>query len=104
MIAGTERFDTALIRVTRGRLIGKMGAEGVFAVAYPAEGLGLALKIEDGAMRALYPAVVEALKQLGWIDEAENAALASYHAPPVRNWSGDVVGATIPALRLAADD
>ncbi|MCI3921512.1 asparaginase [Paenibacillus sp. TRM 82003] len=100
MLAGSDRFDTALIRATNGRLIGKMGAEGVFAVAYPSEGLGLAVKIEDGAQRALYPAVAEALRQLAWIDEAESAVLDAYRIPAVRNWSGDVVGETIPVLRF----
>jgi L-asparaginase II len=100
MIAGEDRYDTALIRTTGGRVVGKMGAEGVFAVSLPGEGLGLALKVEDGAKRALYPAVTEALKQLGWISDAECTALASFHMPPVRNWSGDEVGRTVPAFHL----
>ncbi|HZG54953.1 asparaginase [Paenibacillus sp.] len=100
MLAGTDRFDTELIRVTRGRIVGKMGAEGVFAVTVPDEGLGLALKIEDGAQRALYPAVVEALLRLGWIDAAEGEGLAAYHRPPIHNWGGDEVGAIVPAFDL----
>jgi len=100
MIAGTDRFDTALVRATGGRLIGKMGAEGVFAVANADAGLGLALKIEDGAQRALYPAVTEALVQLGWIDEPALSELAAFRAPPIRNWSGDEVGRTVPVLKL----
>ncbi|TLS49935.1 asparaginase [Paenibacillus antri] len=100
MLAGTDRYDTALIRVTNGRVVGKMGAEGVFAVAAPGEGLGLAVKIEDGAQRALYPAVTEALLQLGWIDAAAGAELAEYHTPAIRNWGGDVVGAVLPSFRL----
>jgi len=100
MLAGTDRFDTALIRVTNGRVIGKMGAEGVFAAAVPGEGLGLAVKIEDGAQRGLYPAVAEALLQLGWIDAAAGAALAEFHAPKIRNWGGDEVGAVVPSFRL----
>jgi L-asparaginase II len=100
MIAGSDRYDTALIRATKGRIIGKMGAEGVFTVTHPGKGLGLAVKIEDGAQRALYPAVTEALTQLDWIDEREYAALADFHTPLVRNWSGDEVGSTVPVFRL----
>ena len=100
MLAGTDRYDTALIRATNGRVIGKMGAEGVFAAAVPGEGLGLAVKIEDGAQRALYPAVTEALRQLGWIDDDACAALAPFHRTPVRSWSGDVVGDIRPTFRL----
>ncbi|HZG78522.1 MAG TPA: asparaginase, partial [Paenibacillus sp.] len=100
MLAGEARYDTGLIRATNGRVVGKMGAEGVFAVAVPGEGLGLAVKIEDGSQRALYPAVTEALLQLGWIDADAGRALAEFHIPPIRNWSGDVVGAVLPSFRL----
>ncbi|MDF2715898.1 MAG: putative asparaginase [Paenibacillus sp.] len=99
-IAGTDRFDTRLIQATGGRIIGKMGAEGVFALTVPGEGTALAVKIADGAQRALYPAVVEALIQLGWLKPDERAALASFHRPPVRNWSKDEVGAVVPDFKL----
>lgn len=99
-LAGTGRYDTRLIEATRGRLIGKMGAEGVFAVSVPELGLGLALKIEDGAQRAIYPAVTEALVQLGWLTGPESEALAAFHKPVVRNWKGTEVGEILPAFRL----
>lgn len=99
-IAGTGRYDTRLIEVTQGRLIGKMGAEGVFALCYPERGLGLALKIEDGTQRAIYPAVTEALIQMGWLEPKEAEALAEFHKPALRNWRGTVVGEIRPSFRL----
>ncbi len=96
LLAGNDRFDTALIRATSGRIVGKMGAEGVFAACLPERGLGLAVKIDDGSLRALYPVVVEALRQLDWLTAAELELLAPFHKPPVRNWRGDIVGAVIP--------
>jgi L-asparaginase II len=57
MVGGTrERLDTEMMRVTDGRIISKIGAEGVYTVGVlPCEpfprGLGLALKIEDGEDR-----------------------------------------------------
>jgi L-asparaginase II len=102
MIAGTNRYDTALIEATGGRLIAKSGAEGVFVVAFPGEGLGLALKVEDGAQRAIFPAATEALKQLGWLNAEELEKLASYHEPIVKNWSGTEVGRTTSVFRLEA--
>lgn len=99
-VAGTGRYDTRLIEVTQGRLIGKMGAEGVFAVSAPQLGLGLALKIEDGAQRAIYPAVTEALVQLGWLTGPEADALSGFHKPVLRNWKGTEVGEILPVLRL----
>ncbi len=99
-LAGTDRFDTRLIEVTKGRLIGKGGAEGVFTVAVPDKGLGIALKAEDGNQRAVYPAVVETLKQLDLLVGSELEQLKPFHFPDIHNWSGNVVGKTEPAFRL----
>jgi L-asparaginase II len=101
-IAGTERFDTRLIQATAGRLVGKMGAEGVFAVTSPEQGQALAVKVEDGSMRALYPTVVEALRQLNWLTAHELEQLQQFHKPLVRNWSGDEVGVILPEFQLSS--
>jgi L-asparaginase II len=100
MLAGNNRFDTKLIKVTKGRIIGKMGAEGVFAMSIPERGWGIVLKVEDGAQRALYPAVTEALKQLDLIDADELEALQSFHQPATKNWQGTVVGHIEPCLNI----
>ncbi|WP_438446737.1 asparaginase [Gorillibacterium sp. sgz5001074] len=99
-IAGSGRYDTRLIEVTSGRLVGKMGAEGVFTVTYPERELGLALKIEDGTQRAIYPAVTEALVQLGWLEAGEAEALAGFHKPVLHNWKGTPVGEILPVFML----
>ncbi|HKV41310.1 MAG TPA: asparaginase [Blastocatellia bacterium] len=98
MVGGTKgRLDTDLMRVSRGKLISKIGAESVHAIGVlPGErfprGLGLAVKIEDGAKRGLTPVVIEALSQLGILEEREIVALAGYHAPQVENHRGIRVG------------
>ncbi|UJF36307.1 asparaginase [Paenibacillus hexagrammi] len=99
-LAGDDRFDTQLIRATQGRIVGKMGAEGVFALTIPIEGIGFAVKVEDGNQRALYPAVVEALHQLSLLSAAEVAALAEFHTPVQRNWQGTEVGRIEPDFSL----
>ncbi|MBD0379327.1 asparaginase [Paenibacillus sedimenti] len=99
-LAGSDRFDTRLIEVTGGRIIGKMGAEGIFALTMPEEGIGFVLKVEDGNQRAMYPAVVEALKQLGLLKESEVSALAAYHTPTIHNWQGTEVGRIQPDFQL----
>lgn len=91
-LAGTDRFDTTLIRVTNGRIIGKMGAEGVFAITVPDYGLGIAIKIEDGSERALYPAVTETLAQIGLLSEDELLQLDSFRKPPIVSGQGEIVG------------
>ena len=87
MVAGTERFDTAVMRGTG--LVSKSGAEAVFAAASP-EGWGLALKISDGATRALRPAGLSALARRGVEvpDEPESR--------PVHDLHGEKVGERSP--------
>lgn len=99
-LAGSERFDTRLIEVTNGRIIGKMGAEGVYAITVPASSLGIAVKVEDGAARALYPTVVETLKQLLLLNESELAQLSEFHTPAILNRSGKHVGTIEPSFKL----
>lgn len=99
-VAGTDRFDTRLAEVTRGRVIGKMGAEGVYALTVPDRGIAMAVKIEDGAERALYPAAAEALVQLGALTPEEAGQLADFHHPKVINRRGETVGFIRPSFQL----
>ncbi|HRN54649.1 MAG TPA: asparaginase, partial [Gemmatimonadaceae bacterium] len=64
LLGGTDRFDTVMLEETQGAVITKVGAEGVHTVAVPALGIGLAVKVEDGAARAQHVAVLRALQQL----------------------------------------
>jgi L-asparaginase II len=63
LVAGTGADDTRLMHGVPG-LLAKGGAEGVLAVAVPDVG-AVALKIDDGAMRARMPVLVSALRRLG---------------------------------------
>jgi L-asparaginase II len=107
MVGGSKnRLDTELIRAGRGRLISKIGAEGVYTVGVlPSEewprGLGLAVKIEDGDdQRARPPAVIEALVQLGVLRDNDLAALSSYSPIPITNRRGERVGEARAAFQL----
>jgi len=99
LIGGTsDRLDTEIMRAAPGRLISKVGAEGVYTAGIkPCEefprGLGLALKIEDGDDRRARPTVVvETLRQLGVLKDESLEAVARYAFFPVLNRPGDVVG------------
>lgn len=99
MVGGSRaRLDTELIRVGKGRLISKIGAEGVYTVGVlPSDrwprGLGLALKIEDGDdRRARPPAVIEALRQLGVLTDEDLTKLAPYAPTEITNRRGECVG------------
>jgi L-asparaginase II len=107
MVGGTKnRLDTELIKAGDGRLISKIGAEGVYTVSvlpcpeWP-HGLGFALKIEDGDdYRARPPAVIEALRQLHVLSEKELVALAAYAPTVITNRRGERVGEARAAFTL----
>jgi L-asparaginase II len=91
-VGGTGRFDTDLLRVTRGRVVGKAGAEGVHCDALLDAGLGLALKVVDGARRAVPPATIAVLEALHALEPAAREALEPHARPPIVNAGGTTVG------------
>lgn len=99
-IGGTGRFDSALPQATRGRIIGKAGAEGVHADALLDQGLGLALKIVDGTRRAVPPATMALLRELGGLEPSARASLDGFATTDVTNVAGLVVG----TIRAGAPD
>lgn len=107
LIGGTsQRLDTEVMRAAPGRVISKVGAEGVYtAGVLPSErwpkGLGLAIKIEDGDDKRARPTVViESLRQLGVLYDESLEAVAQYAFFPVQNRRGDVVGEIRAAFDL----
>jgi L-asparaginase II len=79
LVGGVGADDTDLMRELPG-WIAKRGAEGLFCAAGP-DGVGVALKVEDGSSRALRPA-------LGHLLDIE-----SFREVPVSNSRGEIVGA-----------
>ncbi|HVQ37597.1 MAG TPA: asparaginase [Pyrinomonadaceae bacterium] len=107
LIGGTsDRLDTEVMRAAPGRLVSKVGAEGVYTVGVlPDEqwprGFGLALKIEDGDDHRARPAVViEALRQLGVLVDESLEAVSRYAFFPVHNRRGDLVGEVSADFKL----
>lgn len=91
MVAGRDRLCTALMKEAGGDFVAKTGAEGVYVLASPARGGGVALKAEDGARRASEVAAVAVASALGWIaDDAE--LLAAWRRRSVVNTRGEEVG------------
>ena len=97
MIAGTGRFCSAVIAESGGHILVKTGAEGVFCAALPERGLGIAVKIDDGAGRAAEVAMAGVLREIGAIDDALAARLADYLVAPLTNHAGLRVGEVRPA-------
>jgi len=92
LVGGTQRFDTALMEVTQGRLLAKGGAAGAHCTADRRSGIGLALKLEDVDGTWLSAAVMATLTDLGWLSAAEQQALDRFAHPTLRNHKGLEVG------------
>jgi len=100
LVAGSGRACTALMRAGHGRATVKIGAEGVYAAMIPERGLGIALKIDDGAARAAETAIAAILDRLGLLDETAHDFIRA----PVLNTRGATVGERRPAPALAKAD
>jgi L-asparaginase II len=89
LVRGDGDLDTELMRALSGT-VAKGGAEALAAVGIAEEGLGIAVRVEDGGYRAVDPVVVETLRQvLGW--ESVPAALDPFAEPVIPNFVGDRV-------------
>lgn len=105
MVEGEGELDTELMRACRGRMVSKVGAEGVYTAGilpcerFP-EGLGIAFKIEDGdkSDRARSPVAVEIIRQLGLLEDSE--AVEKFTRQAIRNHRGDEVGRVVTAFEL----
>ena len=92
LMGGSDRFDSAIIEATEGRVIAKIGAEGIHSLAIIDEGIGIVVKVEDGAQRAQFPAVIRVLQHCGALPEALPPRLAEFARRPLRNTRGEVIG------------
>lgn len=98
LVAGTGRACTILMRAARRRAAVKTGAEGYFAGIVPESGLGIAIKIDDGAGRAAETAMAAVLDKLGLLGE-DPAARGILNAP-VTNTRNTIVGERRAAAAL----
>ncbi|MDF5713990.1 MAG: asparaginase [Rhizonema sp. NSF051] len=76
MVAGVGEFDTELMRLCPTEVLSKAGAEGVQCISRLGEGMGLAIKVMDGAKRAKYAVAIHLLQQLGWISPSDAEVLS----------------------------
>lgn len=90
-VAGTNRACTRIMRIGGGRIFAKTGAEGVFCAALPEQGLGIALKCDDGAGRAAETMIATLLAR--YVGDAElKAGLEEMARRALINWNGIHVG------------
>lgn len=94
MIAGTKRYCTDLIAASKGKIIGKTGADGVYSIAIPEKKWGICIKIDDGKMGPQYNVAQALLEHLQLLGTEEAQQLTTYLETDIRNWSGIKTGST----------
>ena len=92
VVAGSKRFDTVLMNITKGRILAKIGSEAVYCLASVPDGIGITYKIDDGSYRAVAPAGIAILKKLDLISVAEHQALVEQFSHILKNHRGDIIG------------
>ncbi|MGH8507260.1 MAG: asparaginase [Gammaproteobacteria bacterium] len=100
MVSGTGRFDHALTQSGRGKWVSKGGAEGVEGIGIKGRGWGIAIKIADGAPRALHVVTIEVLHQLGVLKPPLAKALIPYRRASLLNARGVETGEVMPVFKL----
>jgi L-asparaginase II len=100
LLGGEQSLSSKVIIHSRGEILAKTGAEGVFSIMAPKIGWVAMLKADDGATRASEQAVLFLIDRLlgspSWLEE-----LRREFSSDIRNWSGDVVGSVKVGLRTA---
>jgi L-asparaginase II len=102
LVGGEGRFCTALMQSFDGALVGKVGADGSYAIGVRASAqttrwgargaLGIAAKVEDGNATILYAVVAELLAQLQLGSSGQRTALEAFRAPRMVNTMGVETG------------
>lgn len=98
-LSGRGGATGRIVRATGGRVLLKGGAEGFVVGFAPEAGLGIAIKLADGAAaRAKMGVLAALLGRLGLLDAPAAAALAAEVEPPVLDGNGRPVGRIAVAL------
>jgi L-asparaginase II len=92
MVSGTDGFCSELIKHSNGKLIGKVGAEGVYCIGIKDRDLGIALKIESGSMTVIPPVIMKTLIELDVLTDDEIEKLRKFIKIDNTNDRGRVVG------------
>lgn len=102
LVAGTGRSETELMAAMTGPTAIKHGAEGVFTAILPQRGLGVALKVADGANRAAEIAMAALLVRLGAADR-DHPMVAKWLRPGLQSRRGIPSGFLRPSQALFED-
>ena len=99
-VNGTGGFTTEAMLAAPRTVRVKNGAEGVYTAALPTLGLGVALKIDDGAMRAAECTMAHILRELGCFSAGQEAQLAPFLNTPIMTNAGREAGTIRPTSAI----
>ena len=102
-VAGTDRFCTMIMDRLGERAFVKIGAEGVFGAVLPGLGFGIAVKCDDGGMRAAQVIMAALLVRLLPLSPDETSWIKTLVESPVLNANKMVVGSTRAAPILGSE-
>lgn len=100
VISGQGRSDYQFVQAGAGDWLAKIGAGGVQAMAINSAGLGIAIKIANGNMDALYCATTAVLEQIGLLNDHARSTLQDYLRPAIFNARKVMTGEWRPVLSL----
>jgi L-asparaginase II len=100
LVGGEATLDSDIMALSEGRIVAKLGAEGLLCLAVPERGLGIAIAADDGSSRALGPAAVAVIEQLALAEPAVLDTLRERHIETVKTFAGEAVGEVCPAFHL----
>lgn len=95
MVGGADRLCTRLMEAEERQLFVKEGAEAMYLAGDVSQGVGVALKVEDGSVRAADPALLRVLGGAGLLSGAAQRAFREDVGPALRNTLSEVVGRVV---------
>lgn len=95
MVAGTDRYCTDMMTILQKRVFLKVGAEGVYIAAIPELKLAIALKCEDGAVRAAESVMTALLDHVGITSFVADDVMHKYRSVTLKNWEKRTTGEII---------
>jgi len=98
--SGSDRIDHKIISRYPGEIVVKSGADGYFAGGLPKEGIGFAIKTDDGNSTLRNIVLVELLYQLGVIPEADLPYFEAEHKVNHYNHRGELASESRAAFKL----
>lgn len=100
LVAGAERICTYLMERFGDRLFCKSGASAFYAIGLKDRGIGIAVKLEDGASSIIPYVLFRILRQMDVISADELAGLEKYQDQMIYNNHHTPVGRTELVFRL----